>query len=267
MQTPASAGLPGPGERISASGFITSISSDCIFIVSNNLDIWLYRTDQLIYVVGKAVIIINQYDHSNPSCDIFDCQNYGSCLIAALFKFFFRNTVCHDSCTGADADLTFFLIYKTDSNTGIKVSGKIKISNRAAINASFALFQFFDDLAGPETSVLRKEFLPVRISSTASIASLSSLSSPATVEPMCMTCEKCSMLIYFSTSTVPILLILPMSFRPRSTSILCSASSFSSFRRPSSSSLILLLCFSSRSGSCQRESGKFFPLQFYQCFR
>ena len=150
MQIPASDGFPGPGEMIRASGLIASISSDCIFIVSNNLYIRFYRTDQLIYVVGKTVIIINQYDHSNPSCDIFDCQNYGSCLIAALFKFFFRNTVCHDSCTGADADLTFFLIYKTDSNAGIKVSGKIKISNRAAINASFALFQFFDDLAGPE---------------------------------------------------------------------------------------------------------------------
>ena len=79
-----------------------------------------------------------------------DCQNYGSCLVAALFEFFFRNAVCYDPCSGADADLTFFLVYKTDRNAAIKVSCKIQISDRAAVNASFALFQLFDDLAGTE---------------------------------------------------------------------------------------------------------------------
>ena len=101
-----------------------------------------------------------------------------------------------------------------------------------------------------------------RIASTASIASLSSLSSPATVEPMCMTCEKCSMLIYFSTSTVPILLILPMSFRPRSTSILCSASSFSSFRRPSSSSLSSCFVFPLGLVPASGKVVSFFPSSF-----
>ena len=48
--------------------------------------------------------------------------------------------------------------------------------------------------------------------------------------------------MYFSTSTEPNLLTFPMSFRPRSTSMLCSESSFSSWsssvsRRLSSSSV------------------------------
>ena len=75
------------------------------------------------------------------------------------------------------------------------------------------------------------------IASTASIVSLSSLISPRTVEPMCITCEKRCICIYFSTCTVPNLLILPISFLPRSTSILCSASSFSSFKSSASSAL------------------------------
>ena len=71
----------------------------------------------------------------------------------------------------------------------------------------------------------------------ASTASQSSRSSPRTVEPMCMTWEKRSMDRYFSTCTEPKRLIFPMSFRPRSTSMLCSASSFSSDRSSSSSRL------------------------------
>ena len=74
-----------------------------------------------------------------------------------------------------------------------------------------------------------------RMASTASTASLSSRIWPVTVEPICITWEKRSMHIYFSTFTVPILLIFPISFRPRSTSMLCSARSFSSARSPFSS--------------------------------
>ena len=40
----------------------------CKFIISNHPDIRLYRTDQLIYVIGKTVIIIDQQYHISPSC-------------------------------------------------------------------------------------------------------------------------------------------------------------------------------------------------------
>ena len=82
-----------------------------------------------------------------------------------------------------------------------------------------------------------------RIASTASTASLSFRMIPVTVEPRCITWEKRSTQRYFSTFTVPILLIFPISFLPRSTSILCSASSFSSFRSPSSRALSSSLVF------------------------
>ena len=71
----------------------------------------------------------------------------------------------------------------------------------------------------------------------ASTASLSSRIVPVTVDPMCITWENRSISMYFSTFTVPIRLILPISFRPRSTSMLCSASSFSSCKRSSSRAL------------------------------
>ena len=54
---------------------------------------------------------------------------------------------------------------------------------------------------------------------------------------MCMTWEKRSTECSFSTCTVPNLLILPRSFLPRSTNILCSESSFSSASNSFSSAL------------------------------
>ena len=74
-----------------------------------------------------------------------------------------------------------------------------------------------------------------RTASTASRASASSRISPLTVEPMCITWEKRTTVCSFSTWTVPNRLIFPRSFLPRSTSMLCSASSFSSARSPRSS--------------------------------
>ena len=83
--------------------------------------------------------------------------------------------------------------------------------------------------------------------STASTADSSSylLSSisPLTVDPMCITCEYLWTFMYCSTSTVPNLLILPRSFLPRSTSMLCSASSFSSAMSPASSLMSSSLVF------------------------
>ena len=82
-----------------------------------------------------------------------------------------------------------------------------------------------------------------RTASIASSASFPSRMTPLTVEPICITCEKRSMTRSFSTFTEPNALILPRSFLPRSTSMLCSASSFSSFNssasRASSSSFVL----------------------------
>ena len=103
----------------------------------------------------------------------------------------------------------------------------------------------FEDITKAEKIALGDpESVPAgRIASTASTASLSSRRSPTTVEPRCMTCEKCSTHMYFSTFTLPILLIFPISFLPRSTSMLCSARSFSSFKSPASSSLSSSLVF------------------------
>ena len=67
--------------------------------------------------------------------------------------------------------------------------------------------------------------------STVAIVSTWSLSSsicPVTTDAICMTLENRWIFIYSSTSTVPNLLNLPISFRARSTNILCSASSLSS---------------------------------------
>ncbi len=72
---------------------------------------------------------------------------------------------------------------------------------------------------------------------TASIASHSGLMTPRTVEPICMTCEYLSTMWSFSTSTLPKALTRPKSLRPKSTSILCSASSFSSASSSVSSAL------------------------------
>ena len=47
---PASAGLPGPGERI----------VDRDFIVSHHLDLRVDTSDELVKVIGKTVVIINQ---------------------------------------------------------------------------------------------------------------------------------------------------------------------------------------------------------------
>ena len=76
-----------------------------------------------------------------------------------------------------------------------------------------------------------------RTALTASSPSNSSRISPLTVEPMCITWEYLSISWSFSTFTVPNLLIFPKSLRPRSTSILCSASSFSSARSSASRAL------------------------------
>ncbi len=76
-----------------------------------------------------------------------------------------------------------------------------------------------------------------RTDSMASMASFPSAISPTTVDPMCITCENLSISMYFSTSTEPILDTRPRSFLPRSTSMLCSARSFSSDRSSSSSLL------------------------------
>jgi len=54
---------------------------------------------------------------------------------------------------------------------------------------------------------------------------------------MCMTWLYRSISISFSTTTVPGLLTRPTSLRPRSTSITCSARSFSSASKSASSSL------------------------------
>ena len=40
------------------------------FIISYHFDIRLHRTDQLVNIVGKAIIIIDQYYHSSPSCAV-----------------------------------------------------------------------------------------------------------------------------------------------------------------------------------------------------
>ena len=69
-----------------------------------------------------------------------------------------------------------------------------------------------------------------KIASMAESASASSRICPRTVDPICMTWEYFSIERYFSTWTVPNLLILPISFLPKSTSILCSASSLGSAR-------------------------------------
>ena len=73
-----------------------------------------------------------------------------------------------------------------------------------------------------------------------SYASRLSSNSPRTFETMCMTWEYFSMTISSFTATRPGFDTLPTSFRPRSTSIICSARSLgsarSSFIRDSSSS-------------------------------
>ena len=73
--------------------------------------------------------------------------------------------------------------------------------------------------------------------STASKLSLSSLISPRTVDPICITCEYLWIFMNWSTLTVPISLILPISLRARSTNITCSALSFSSARSSSSKAI------------------------------
>ena len=40
------------------------------FIISYDLDIRFHRTDQLVNIIGKAIIIIDQYYHSSPSCAV-----------------------------------------------------------------------------------------------------------------------------------------------------------------------------------------------------
>ena len=62
----------------------------------------------------------------------------------------------------------------------------------------------------------------------------SSISFPVTVDEICMTCEYRSISMSFSTLTVPICETLPTSFRPKSTSMTCSALSFSSANKSSS---------------------------------
>ena len=72
--------------------------------------------------------------------------------------------------------------------------------------------------------------------STAEQPSQSGRMSPSTWEQMCMIREYRWIIWYSVTSTVPNRAIRPISFRPRSTSILCSASSFSSAKSSRSSS-------------------------------
>ena len=40
------------------------------FVISYDPDIRLHRTDQLVNIIGKAIIIIDQYYHSSPSCAV-----------------------------------------------------------------------------------------------------------------------------------------------------------------------------------------------------
>mmetsp|Transcript_18166 Transcript_18166/g.44565 ORF Transcript_18166/g.44565 Transcript_18166/m.44565 type:complete len:221 (+) Transcript_18166:290-952(+) len=79
----------------------------------------------------------------------------------------------------------------------------------------------------------------------ASYMVLSFASLPETCDTMCITWEYRSMCIRESTLTVPGAATLPTSFRPRSTSMMCSARSFSfarsSFASASSCSLVLPL--------------------------
>ncbi len=71
----------------------------------------------------------------------------------------------------------------------------------------------------------------------ASIGPISSRRRPETFETMCMTVEYCSTAMNESTWTVPKSQTRPRSLRPRSTSMTCSARSFSSARSPAASAV------------------------------
>ena len=84
-----------------------------------------------------------------------------------------------------------------------------------------------------------------KVEKSASIGAFSFDNSPVTVETICITCEKRSIFINSTTSTLPGLQTRPRSFLPRSTNIRCSARSLGS----ASNSCAI---FSSCSGESER---------------
>ena len=60
MQMPASFGNPGPGDKIIRSGFNCPDLLYRHLIISYHFDIRVNGTDELIQVIGKAVVIINE---------------------------------------------------------------------------------------------------------------------------------------------------------------------------------------------------------------
>nr|QCF61892.1 anthranilate synthase [Strobilanthes cusia] len=97
--------------------------------------------------------------------------------------------------------------------------GPLLVFSSLSINS--IAFTFGAPLTVPTGSAARSASHPVILSSN----------SPVTVELMCITWEYLSTFMSLCTLTEPYFETLPTSFLPRSTSIICSARCFSSFRR------------------------------------
>ena len=114
-----------------------------------------------------------------------------------------------------------------DVDRGVELAGVAQVADRAAVAAALDRLELVDDLHRAHLRRARER--PAgNVARSASIAPTPARNRPETALTMCITCEYCSTDIKVLTSTLPYSQTRPRSLRPRSTSIMCSARSFSS---------------------------------------
>ena len=61
-------GPPGAGGEDDARGMQRADLFDAQLIVADDADVWIDRANELVEVIGKAIVIVDQKDHRSSSC-------------------------------------------------------------------------------------------------------------------------------------------------------------------------------------------------------